>query len=118
MSQKTQAMNIHIGNLVRKVAYDKRMKMGEFAQKVGVHIGSVSRIMGYPEINTAMLKRLCVAMEYDFFKHYSDELKLPSAEKEKTSCEKLLEESQKENERLKQELAYLKEINELLKKGR
>lgn len=115
-------MAIHIGSIVRKVLYDKRVKPGDLAKRIGVHIGSISRILGYGEMNTGLLKKLSVALGYDFFGHYSDELKLGRGEKEvvtakeMTSCEKLLEDCVRENEGLKKEVAYLKEINGLLGK--
>jgi len=69
-------MGIHIGSLVRKVMDEKRVKSGELAKRLGMHLGSMSRIMKYEEINTAQLKKLCVALGYDFFSDYSEELKL------------------------------------------
>jgi len=114
-------MGIHIGSIVRKVMDDKRVKSGELAKRLGMHIGSMSRIMAMEEMNTSLLKKLCVALGYDFFAHYSEELKLPGAEKDAsiplgaTDCEKLLEACKRDVMIQKQENVYLKEINELLK---
>ena len=108
-------MSIHIGSVIRKVIDDKRTRVGDVAAQVKMHKGSISRLLQRSDMSTAMLRKFCAALDYDFFKHYSDDLKLPSAQ-EKTSPEKALEECKKDNERAAQEIAYLKEINGLLRK--
>jgi DNA-directed RNA polymerase specialized sigma54-like protein len=109
-------MAIHIGSIIQKVIDDKRVQIKDVAAKLKMHPGSISRVVKYPYMSTKLVEKFCVALDYDFFKHFSDDLKLPSAEKDKTSTEKLLEECRKENERCMQEVSYLKEINVLLKK--
>jgi DNA-binding Xre family transcriptional regulator len=109
-------MSIHIGSVINKVMEDKKVVRKDLAARLGMHSGSISRVLKYPDFSTTLLRKFCVALDYDFFKHYSDDLKLPSAERDKTSCEKLLDESTKEKERLEKEVGYLKEINALLKK--
>lgn len=112
-------MGIHIGSLVRKVMDEKRVKPGDLAKRLGMHIGSMSRIMAYEEVNTALLKKLCVALGFDFFSLYSEELKLPGAEKGAqmdTGCEKLLEECKDNLSALKQENVILREVIEMLGK--
>ena len=98
---------------------EKRVKSGELAKRLGMHLGSMSRIMKYEEVNTAQLKKLCVALEYDFFSHYSEELKLPGAkkaEKVDAGCEKLLEVCKDNLSALKQENIILKGVIEMLGK--
>ena len=118
-----------IGNLIRQVMTEKGIKPGKFAQKVGIHISSVSRMLQYDELGTAILKRICQALDYDFFAHYSAELKLSGkgsasgviSKSEAEQNAKALElarrdneECTKEKESLKGEIGYLKQINELL----
>ncbi len=109
-------MEIHIGNIIRKVVYDRRIRMGDLAQKMGMHQGSISRVLDSAAMQTTMVKKFCVVLDYDFFAHYSEELKVTKKETEKSECEKLLEENKNELEKVKLENVYLKEINELLKK--
>ena len=109
-------MEIHIGSIVKKVAFEKHIVKGDLAKSMGLHQGSISRIFNYPSIQTLMLKRFCEVLEYDFFAHYSEDLKLAMDKNGKTSCEKLLGESAVEIGNLKQEIVYLKQINGLLER--
>ena len=109
-------MEIHIGSLIRKVVYDKRIGMGDLAKKMGVHPGSIGRILDYPSMQLTSLRKFCEVLDYDFFAIYSEDLKVTKKEIVKTECEKMLEESKNELEKVKLENAFLKEINELLKK--
>lgn len=111
---KIKIMGVNVGQLVKQVMIEKRMKVGDLAKKVGYHIGSMSRVFGYEHISTSLLVRISVAMEYDFFSHFSEDLKMAGKEKEKSDGEKMLEECKKENEVLKNEVGYLKRINELM----
>lgn len=109
-------MGVNVGQLVKKVMIEKRMKVGELAKRVGYHIGSMSRVFGYEHINTSLLLRISKAMEYDFFSHFSEQLKndLTPSPSPKERGDAALEECKKENEVLKNEVGYLKRINELM----
>ena len=64
-----------------------------------------------------MLKRFSLALNHDFFADYSQSLDIKKKETKSTSeSDKLLEEKNTEIESLKKEIAYLKQINDLLMK--
>ena len=109
-------MDIDIGSIIRNVAIEKRMKMGDLAGKMGMHPGSISRVLSYGGMQVEMVKKFCVVLDYDFFVHYSDDLKLVKGISKKTECEIALVASNEEVERLKQEIVYLKQINGLLER--
>ena len=81
-----------------------------------MHPGSTSRVLTYGTVQIDMVKRFCVVLEYDFFAHYSDDLKLLKGVSKKTECENALIASNTEVDRLKQEVVYLTQINGLLER--
>ena len=109
-------MELHIGVIIRKVVYEKRIRMGDLAKSMGMHQGSISRVLDCRSLQTRMLKKFSEVLDYDFFAHYSEELKVTQKLEEASECEKQLAVTKMELEKLRQENAYLKEINELLKK--
>ncbi len=110
-------MSIHIGNLIRQVVNEKRISVTDLAANVKLHIGSISRIYSYPSMQLDSLKKFSIALQYDFFEHYSKELNFKKEETNSQSdSEKLIESKNIEIESLKKEILYLKQINELLMK--
>ena len=115
-------MAVYIGNIIRKVMADKKVSVNFLAEHLGMHTGSVSRLYSYPSVQTEMLQKISVALDYDFFAVYSRELNIKKEEEvvmvveapAKIDYEKLLKEKIAELEALKKENAYLKEINGLL----
>ncbi len=104
------------------------------AKDINFHPGSISRIYGYASIQTEQLLLISTALQYDFFAIYSAQLNLkkpepiPPPANQKSECEIQLEQKIHEIEALKKEIetlkmedikkenAYLKQINDLLKK--
>jgi len=109
-------MDINIGGIIRSVAVERRMKMKVLAGKMGMHAGSIGRVLGQANMQTEMVKKFCVVLDYDFFEHYSEELKLTKGMGKKTECENALVVSNEKVGVLEKEIVYLKEINELLRK--
>jgi transcriptional regulator with XRE-family HTH domain len=102
-------MSVQIGLIIKKVMEDKKISPSELASRLGIHPGSVSRIFRYRHIHTSTLHKISQALEHDFFKYFSQEIKV-----EKSEFEKQIEEYKKQIELLRKENGYLKQINELL----
>ncbi len=121
-------MDIHIGSIIKKVVAEKKSSASYLADKIGITTGSVNRLYSYKSVQTEMLVAISVALDYDFFAVYSGGLNIRKEEvKVVSECEKMLEEKtaelekvKKENfkevEALQKEMAYVKEINELLRR--
>jgi len=121
--ESTQDNNdVHIGNEIRRYVWKYKPSITMLAEALGLHIGSISRIYRQASIQTSQLKTISEHLNYDFFAVYSASLSLKKVESiapeevKKTECEKLLEEKIAEVEALKKEMAYVKEINELLRR--
>ena len=102
-------MPVQIGNIIRKVIEDKKVSSTELASRLGVHPGSISRIFNYRHMHSSLLQKLSQALGHDFFKYFSQDIRV-----EKSETEKQLDEIKKEMDLLRKENGYLKQINELL----
>ncbi len=109
-------MELHIGYTIKQVMIQKQMAQFELAEKIGMHVGSISRIFNQSTMQTDLLKKFCIILQYDFFAHFTTELKLETEEVKASTCEKLLTEKTIELESLKKEMTYINEINDLLRK--
>ena len=105
-------MAAQIGNVIKKVMEDKRISSSELASRLGVHPGSISRLFNYKHMHSSLLQKLSQALGHDFFKYFSQEIKIEKSEMEKQS-----DLYKKELEQLRKENGYLKQINELLTKN-
>ena len=90
---------------------EKRVSSSELASRLGVHPGSVSRLFNYRHMNSALLQKLSQALGHDFFKYFSQDIRV-----ERPESEKQMDQLRKEIEALRKENGYLKQINELLSK--
>lgn len=88
---------------------EKHVTPSGLALKLGVHVVTVSRMFRYRHMHAALLMKISQVLGHDFFKYYSQELRL-----EKTEDEKQIAEIKKQIEQLQKENGYLKTINELL----
>jgi len=121
-------MEIHIGSVIKKVVAEKKLSAGYLADKIDMAKSSVNRLYSYKSMQTELLIAISVALDYDFFAVYSGGLNIKKEEvKVVSECEKMLEvksaeletvkiEMTKEVEALQKEMAYVKEINELLRR--
>jgi len=120
----------HIGERIKEVFYEKRLRAGEFAEGINKSRNVVYNIFKGRTIDTGLLHKIGEVLEHDFFQYYrsGDNLlleeqssyltknnlleKITELEDDLEKCKSKLEQSQKE-------ATYLKKINELLesKKG-
>lgn len=106
----------NIGAIIGKVVTEKGIAKKDLATKMGMHPGSISRVLNADGMQVEMVRKFCEALDYDFFANFSGDLKITKKEIDQTEIEKELAKSKEEIERLKQEIGYLKQINELLSK--
>lgn len=104
-------MPVQIGSVIKKVMEDKKISSVELASRLGVHPGSISRIFNYRHMHSSLLQKLSQALGHDFFKYFSQDIRV-----ERPESEKQMEQIRKEMEALRKENGYLKQINELLTK--
>ena len=114
-------MEIHIGNIIRRVVFEKKAAIQPITVALEISQGSMSRIYASPSLHASVLQKLSVALKYDFFEVYSKELNLPKEEIKKevvvvtvSDSEKIIAERDAEIVSLKKEMGYLKQINDLL----
>jgi transcriptional regulator with XRE-family HTH domain len=91
---------------------EKRVTPSELASRLGVHPGSISRIFNYKHMHSALLQKLSQALGHDFFKYFTQDIRV-----ERPASEKQIDELKKELDLLRKENGYLKQINELLNKS-
>lgn len=104
-------MSVQIGNIIKKVMEEKRVSPSELASRLAVHPGSISRIFNYKHMHSSLLQKISQALGHDFFKYFTQDIKV-----ERPASEKQMDELRKEIDVLRKENGYLKQINELLNK--
>ena len=104
-------MPVHIGSIIKKVLEEKKISPSELASRLSVHPGSISRIFNYRDMHSSALVKISQATGHDFFKYFSQDIRV-----ERPEAEKKMEEMRKETDQLRKENGYLKQINELLTK--
>lgn len=104
-------MPIQIGSIIKKVMEDKKMSPSELAARLSMHPGSLSRIFTYKHMHSALLQKVSQALGHDFFKYFTQDIRV-----ERPESEKQIDQMRKEIEQLRKENGYLKQINELLNK--
>ena len=65
---------IHIGNLIRSELRRQAKTNSWLAEQIGVTPRTVNKIFSKTVIDTAQLLHISKALNYDFFKYYSDTL--------------------------------------------
>ena len=93
-------MPIHIGELIRSRAEEKKLSQEELGKKISRTKQNVGDIFKRQSIDTELLLAISSALEFDFFDVYYAEEPL------KSMREKELEPYRKEIEELKKELAF------------
>jgi len=93
---------IHMGKKVREVTIKRGMRPPDLAKQMGIHKQGMHHIWKRKEFHTKTLKKLCRILDYDFFQHLA---KVDMAQ---------MEELQKKNAALENEIALLKRENQLL----
>ncbi len=106
-------MSAHIGSTIKKVLEEKKISSIELASRLSVHPGSISRLFNYKNMNSSLLLKISQSVGHDFFKYFSQDMRL-----ERTEAEKKLDEMRKELDLLRKENNYLKQINDLMNQNR
>ncbi len=129
---------IHIGGKIEDLLEEQHKTKRELASDIDMSASNVVYLCGKESMDVQMLHRIGNALKYNFFKHFPIDEGKAATEIVSSQNAKLIEEKQKEIQQLtdklaerekqvenlereavilKQENGYLKEINELLKKG-
>lgn len=103
-------MAVQIGKIIKQVMEEKNVTASELAARIGKHPGSLSRIFNYRHMHTSLLQKFSQALGHDFFKYFTQDIRV-----ERPEAEKQLELLRKEMEDIRKENGYLKQINDLLK---
>jgi hypothetical protein len=110
-------MEIHIGSMIRLRAKELRIGPTELGSKINTSKQNVYGIYKRRSIDTRLLVKICVALDYDFFKYYTKSLQLseaPVAEGDNGEMRKQLDACRSEFDAMRRENDYLKKINGLL----
>ncbi len=67
-------MSIHIGKEILRVLQERGMTKARFAERIGRNRVNIYGLFRSPDCNTAVLRKVCVALDYDFFRMLSNEL--------------------------------------------
>ena len=65
---------IHVGSLVRAELSRQQQTVSWLAEQLGIQRTNCYRILGAQSIHTALLERVSIAMNHDFFVDYSKAL--------------------------------------------
>jgi plasmid maintenance system antidote protein VapI len=66
---------IHIGSIIRKELTQQERSVTWFARKLCCERANVYKIFNKQSLDTELLQRISLILNYDFFQHYSDKLK-------------------------------------------
>jgi hypothetical protein len=66
-------VKIHIGKLIQAKMKEERRSAAWMAERLNGHRSNIYKIYESTAIDTALLHRISQILEYDFFKHYSEE---------------------------------------------
>lgn len=106
-------MKAHIGKLIKNLAWDQHMTSTQLGRAVGISPQAVCEMYKRAIIHPKWIPVLSKALDHDLWQYYAD----PNGESVAgTELEERIAELEAENDDLRKELAYLKEINELLRK--
>ena len=67
-------MAIHIGQLIRQKMEERGLSVSALSREYGCSRVNMYKIFDKPSVDTAMLLRFSLLLNYDFFQHYRDEL--------------------------------------------
>jgi lambda repressor-like predicted transcriptional regulator len=68
------AQQFHIGNLIKEKLKEKERSIAWLARKMSYDRSDLCKMLQYPNIPIERLRQISQALEYDFFKHYSNDL--------------------------------------------
>ena len=70
---------VNIGLSIEQKLNELGMSKSEFGRKIGIPQQNVNRILDKPSIDTDKLVLICEALEYNFFKEYTDNFSVASS---------------------------------------
>jgi len=68
-------MVMHIGELIHSKVLEKGISIVDFATRLSCTRVNIYDIFSRKSVDTEMLMRISEILEYDFFAHYSEQLK-------------------------------------------
>jgi hypothetical protein len=87
--------SIHIGQLIKEQVKRKRIRVSQLSEKLNVSEPNVYKIYLRSSIDTELLEKISIALDYNFFSIYASRFTLDTKDSRITQCEK-------ENELLRQ----------------
>lgn len=79
---------LHIGQLIKEHVKRKRMKVSQLSESLNVSEPNVYKIYLRSSIDTALLEKICIALDVNFFEFYAKRFSLESQEAKLIQCEK------------------------------
>jgi hypothetical protein len=114
---------VHIGNKIKKVVYESRIPIQEFAYSINKSRTVIYNIFKRETIDTGLLLVISKALNHNFFLYYLTAKNALNEEQEKyyskapfNEISTDLEQCRKDYEASRKEIEYLKRINNLLEK--
>jgi DNA-binding Xre family transcriptional regulator len=121
-------MSISLGEVIRRKIRDDRRSAQEICNELGMSRGNLDKIYKKDSINTDLLAKLCVLLQFDFFEYVNPfrmagadvEPKYLASEDAETyrtpmtrlqKCMGELQDTTKELDRVEQEVVYLRSAN-------
>ena len=80
-------MSIHIGNEIQNIVRERQMSVVGLSRELGCHRTNIYRIFDSPTVDSGVLSRLSIILQFDFFKLYSDDIALRLCDSEKGDSE-------------------------------
>ncbi|MCE3280020.1 MAG: hypothetical protein K0S44_2211 [Bacteroidetes bacterium] len=110
--------HIHIGKKIKEVLGESGLSVIEFAAKINRTRDVVYKIFGKENIDTALLQKISIVLEHDFFNYYSQQFPIVK-ESGKTGYVKkddLVTSMGKDMQAMKKKMAEMEEKYEMLQK--
>jgi DNA-binding Xre family transcriptional regulator len=79
---------IHIGQLVKEQVKRKRMRVAQLSEILNVSEPNVYKIYLRSSIDTVLLEKICIALDYNFFAIYSQRFSLDTKDSRLSQYEK------------------------------
>jgi len=102
---------IHIGQLIKEQVKRKHLRVSQLSERLNVSKPNVYKIYLRSSIDTELLEKICVGLDYNFFSVYASRFSLETQDSRLTQCEK-------ENELLRQLVNEKEEKYQLLLSSR
>lgn len=80
--------SIHIGQLIKEQVKRKRIRVSQLSEKLNVSEPNVYKIYLRSSIDTALLEKISIALDYNFFELYAKRFTLETNDSRLVQCEK------------------------------